>query len=192
MPEAKEIETRTFLTEQQYINITASFLRNDSKLEFFDVFNYYIDDSQYTLEENGCFLRVRNSKNTIELTLKRRISESENIEVTDIISETDFSLLVNGHILPPGDVYNALSEVGLNKLTFIKVGEMETKRLELEKEGYKIILDSNKYNEKADYNLEVEADSEELASETLEKLSAEYHFKISKNYKSKYLRAVHS
>ncbi|MCD8203632.1 MAG: CYTH domain-containing protein [Coprobacillus sp.] len=192
MPEAKEIETRTFLTEQQYINITASFLRNDSHQEFFDVVNYYIDDSQYTLEENGCFLRVRNCKNTIELTLKKRVSETENIEVTDIISETDFSLLVNGHILPPGDVSSALSEAGLNKLTFIKVGEMETKRLEIIKEDYKIILDSNKYNEKSDYDLEVEAISPELASETLEKLAGEYHFKISKHYKSKYLRAVHS
>ncbi len=192
MPEAKEIETRTFISEQNYINITASFLRADSHLEFFDVDNYYIDDASGTLESNKCYLRIRKEKNTLELTLKKYVSESESIEISDSISETDFSLITESHVLPVGEVYNALSEMGLNKLTFIKVGEMQTKRLEREAEGYKIILDSNKYGENSDYNLEVEAEDKEIASTTLEKLAEEYHFKISKRYKSKYQRAVHS
>ncbi|MCD8204814.1 MAG: CYTH domain-containing protein [Coprobacillus sp.] len=192
MPRANEIETRTFISEQNYINITASFLRADSHLEFFDVANYYIDDASFTLESNKCYLRIRNEKNTLELTLKKYISDSECVEISDNISETDFSLITESHILPAGEVSDALSEMGLNKLTFIKVGEMQTKRLELEREDYKIILDSNKYNEKSDYNLEVEAIDKELASTTLERLAEEYHFKISKNYKSKYQRAVHS
>ncbi len=194
MSKIQEIETRSYLTEEQYIAICSTLLRQHPRLHFFEIENIYLDSDKADLESRGYFLRLRTTDNKYcELSLKVVISETEATEYTQEINLSDKHNLTENHILPDGEIKDVLKEQTLSMLTFIVVGSLRTKRLEVQREKNKIIVDSNVYGDEEikDYDIEVEADSKTNAEKALKRISNTYKFTISTDYRTKYQRAVH-
>ena len=63
-------------------------------------------------------------------------------------------------------------------------------RMEVEFDDHLLVIDKNFYNNKIDFNLEVESTSRKLAKEYLEKVISKYGITYKKDYISKSRRAI--
>ncbi len=187
-----EIEKRSLVDEDKYVSICAFLLRSHSHEAFKEITNIYLDDNEKTLEKNNLTLRIRIDEKTISLTLKEVLNDNQSIEHTQEITQDEIDMLNKTYTLPEGEVLDYLKEKELDNLLFINVGEIKTRRLEIPSEegDIKIVLDKNEYNEKIDYDIEVEAPTLEVAEKALRYFSQKFHFKISKNYISKHDRVT--
>ncbi|MCD8209235.1 MAG: CYTH domain-containing protein [Coprobacillus sp.] len=194
MSKINEIETRSFISEETYISLCAAYLRAHPATPFIDMDNIYLDSEASDLADHDCFLRLRTTDASVELSLKILLSEMESEEYTQAIDVLTKSDLLDNHILPEGEIKEALKEKDLSMITFTKKGEMHTKRFEIVEEDAKIVIDSNSYlveeEEVKDYDIEVECPEKEKALDLLKKISTNFGFEISKEYKTKYQRAT--
>ena len=67
---------------------------------------------------------------------------------------------------------------------------LKTKRLEVNFEDYLLVIDKNFYNNKIDFNIEVESTSRELAQKYLIETISKYGITYKKDYVSKSRRAI--
>ncbi len=194
MPKINEIETRSFISEETYISLCAAYLRAHPSTPFVDIDNIYLDSESSDLDANNCYLRLRTTDTTIELSLKVLLSDIESEEYTQEITILEKANLLDNHLLPEGEIKDALKEKELSMITFTKKGEMHTKRFEIVEEEAKVVIDSNSYlvgeEEVKDYDVEVECQDKDQAVSLLKKISEDFGFEISKEYKTKYQRAT--
>lgn len=180
-----EIEVKTLLTYSQYQQTLRHF-----ELDLSDGFihkNYYIDTKDLALRNLGLSLRIR-KLNGFLMTLKLPMAEGL-LEKTQILTKEQFFALKKDHVFPPGSIYDFLDSL------YVKIDELEilaslsTLRIEVNYGEHKLAIDENRYSDKRDFELEMEATSLRQARETLAKICEEIGFPFVENFESKQKRA---
>ena len=124
-----------------------------------------------------------------ELTLKIKERDGD-IEIThNIESEEEYQKLLSGNINNL-DIEKEISSRGGDIKSLGVITTLTTERVEVEFDDHLLVIDKNFYNNKIDFNLEVESTSRELAKEYLEKVISKYGIAYKKDYISKSRRAI--
>ena len=179
---SKEFEARANLSESEFLIIKNDYTKSQDFKSFTQT-NIYYDVNELFLTNNGMVLRVRVFDNDSELTLKIKTKDfDKEITVEKINKDADIKKL-----LTP-----AMKEVLNNiDIKFLKeVGRLTTERTEIKFDNYLIAIDKNYYNNKVDYNLEIEASSKEEANIILNNILKKYGVINNTIYISKSRRAI--
>lgn len=175
-----EIEAKYLLNKEDFIKLQQHLKLDDQKS--FVQNNEYLDTLDQHLREKAWMLRIRTIGTQKELTLKKPLKEG--MEETNIpISAEEYQKIIKTGRVPL---------TGLEKLKFVVIGRLLTKRISCPYEGGEIFLDENYYRSLYDYEVEYEvSDSLERAKKTLEELFdklgiSSYRPSRSKNYRCCY------
>ncbi len=137
--------------------------------------NYYFDDKSCNLHKNRIALRVREKQSSIKFTLKDKRSQKSNhhcIEVSSYISKEMLNEFLKTGIINSCDISDYLYDVNYEKLELIT--KFETKRLVKEFDDYKLFLDHTVFDNKEDYELEIESHSLEICTKVFEEYCSKY------------------
>ncbi|GEN51347.1 CYTH domain-containing protein [Alkalibacterium pelagium] len=173
MEQELEIEFKNILTQQEYQQLYTDF-KQDKYVEFSQR-NVYFDTPSLDLKDRGCALRIRIKEDQAEMTLKTPF-EGHHKELNLPLSLDDAHLMtIQGAFQIPEPVIEILeSEDSLLSRSVIKLAELETSRLETMKDDTLVVLDKSTYSGKVDYELEVEAASEEVGLKMFESILETY------------------
>ena len=72
------------------------------------------------------------------------------------------------------------------------IASLKTERKEIQFPEYLFVIDKNYYNDKVDFNLEVESTSKKLAKEYLNQIISKFNIENKKDYISKSRRAIYN
>lgn len=146
-----EIEYKTLLTKSEFLRLQEEF----SSQSLIKQTNYYIDTPDFQLKKNRFSLRIRILEHRAELTLKQPL-EIGNIEHNQELSLSDAKELIQHFSLPDGKINEILTQSTCPLSELSCWGSLHTRRLE-KKDGIGLFaLDENHYNNRIDYELEVE------------------------------------
>lgn len=155
MNESIEIEYKTMLTQQEYLQLMTHYQLSSSHLV--TQTNLYFDTSDYQLKEKNMGLRIRYFDSDAEATLKipRQVGL---LEVTDRIklSEVKKALETNQFPESAQQITSVLNKEGISKDNLNLIGRLVTKRAELNISEGKLALDENWYRDQHDFELELE------------------------------------
>ena len=100
-----EIEFKTLLTKEEYVNLCTKFADKRGNLQI----NYYFDTPRFTLKASEIGLRVRKSDKYV-MTLKRKKGYALQ-EINETISEEVFQQFLKDGIIPVEEIRNELEDV---------------------------------------------------------------------------------
>ena len=185
-----EYEARVMVSESEYQKIRDDYLKIGGICREFTNKNTYFDSQDLYLTNHHMVLRIREiDDEERELTLKIKEKDGD-IEVTHKIeSEEEYQSILSGNINDI-DIINEISSRGGNVSSLRVVTILITKRLEIEFDNYLLVIDKNFYNDKIDFNIEVESTSRELAQKYLIDVIGKYGIAYKKDYISKSRRAI--
>ena len=185
-----EYEARVMVSESEYQKIKAEYLNIGQICHEFANKNTYFDSPDLYLTHHHMVLRIREINDLEkELTLKIK-GEDGDIEITHKIeSEEEYKRLLSGNI-DNQEIEKEITNRGGDIKSLGVVATLTTERAEVEFDDHLLVIDKNFYNNKVDYNLEVESTSRELAKEYLEKVISKYGITYKKDYVSKSRRAI--
>ena len=185
-----EYEARVMIGESEYLKIKEGYLNIGRICREFTNKNTYFDSPDLYLTHHHMVLRIREIDGLEkELTLKVK-GEDGDIEIThNIESEEEYQKLLSGNINNLEIEKEISSRDGDIKSLGI-ITTLTTERVEVEFDDHLLVIDKNFYNNKIDFNLEVESTSRELAKEYLEKVISKYGIAYKKDYISKSRRAI--
>ena len=156
MPEEREIEYKTMLTEQEFAN-----LRDQIKFDkHFKQINYYYDTPDNLLKKNHCGLRVRLFPDTQkgEVTLKTPIAKNQLLETTQYLTQSEITDFLIQEKLPfVQNIAEKIAKFNISYYTLQPLTNLTTIRYEKQlSEECTIMLDQSTYNDITDYELEME------------------------------------
>ena len=185
-----EYEARVMISESEYLKIKEEYLNIGRICREFTNKNTYFDSPDLYLTHHHMVLRIREIDGLEkELTLKVK-GEDGDIEIThNIESEEEYQKLLSGNISNL-DIEKEISSRGGDIKSLGVITTLTTERVEVEFDDHLLVIDKNFYNNKVDFNLEVESISRELAKEYLEKVINKYGIAYKKDYISKSRRAI--
>lgn len=192
MNKEKEIEVRNNLTIDEYFSLCSFYLQKvGRKMIHIDNTNYYFDTDDFSLTKNDIVLRLRliNGKNPT-LTLKIKKSDNECTEISEQLNHIQLDKLLNNNIFPSSDIFKELNKYSIYPSFLSKKGKLKNVRFEIKEDDCLIVLDKNEYNNKIDYDIEIEASSEKRAKEKLDDILKTFNIKKSKEYIVKSKRAM--
>ncbi len=145
MMKNKEIEFKTFITENDYLKLLKIF---DLENNIFSQTNYYFDTLDTKLMEEKTVLRIRQKGSNYKLTKKTR--EEVGADETHLLISKDkaLELLKNG--------FDA-NIIGLPYYVY-KVAELTTYRASTPYKDGTLFLDKSVYYDQIDYEIEYEVD----------------------------------
>lgn len=147
-----EIEFKTFITEQEYLNLLKEF---DLENKTFDQTNYYFDTNDNELLNNKIVLRIR-KKDKYKLTKKEK-AENANYETSEFLKDDEaVQMIQNG--------FDA-SRIGINKFVS-NICSLKTIRAKAPYKDGTIFFDKSIYMGVIDYEIEYEANDYETGKET--------------------------
>ena len=149
-----EIEFKTLLTKEEYVNLCTKFADKRGNLQI----NYYFDTPRFTLKASEIGLRVRKSDKYV-MTLKRKKGYALQ-EINETISEEVFQQFLKDGIIPVEEIRNELEDV-LKGQKVINYMSLSTFRIGFPYKKGNIAIDKCKYVDTVDYELEYEATSYE-------------------------------
>ena len=185
-----EYEARAMISSEQYINILKEFKSSKySYVELVNVNNYF-DYEDLTLTNNHIVLRTRdiNSKE-FELTLKIK-GENGDTEINLPLDKNTYSNINLNTKIPDSKIKDQLLSLNINLNNLILITSLKTERLEIKVDNGLLVLDKNTYNNKVDYNVEVESNSKENAINLLNNFFSKFEVTYKKGYISKSRRAI--
>ena len=147
-----EIEAKSMLTKEEYYKLAGSFL----DLEAYVQNNYYLDTKDLKIDEQKCGLRIREKGGEFEITLKVPEGDGK-LEITQQISPIIFQNLNKAGVFPPGEIAQFLTtklDIKLDDLAIL--GNLLTKRLDVEYKSSLVSIDMSHYNGITDYEVECE------------------------------------
>ncbi|WP_106497957.1 CYTH domain-containing protein [Lentibacillus sp. Marseille-P4043] len=158
MNQEVEIEYKNLLTSTEYTKISQ---RYPFPKEADSQTNYYFETDNFLLKENGSALRIRKKHGNYVLTLKEPHPHGL-LETHDALTEEEATDWINGNIVQKDHVMKRLQalHIPINKLVYY--GKLTTERREVEHDNALLVLDYSMYNQTSDYELEVEAPTEEI------------------------------
>lgn len=173
MEQELEIEFKNILTKDEYDALYSDF-KQDKSSEFSQR-NVYFDTPSFDLRKRGCALRIRLKKEEAEMTLKTPF-EGHHKELNLPLSLDEAHLLtIQGAFQLPQPIVKILeSDEPFPSRSVIKLAELTTTRLETVKDDTLIVLDKSSYSGTIDYELEVEAASEERGLKVFESILENY------------------
>lgn len=185
-----EYEARVMIGESEYLKIKEEYLNIGRICREFTNKNTYFDSPDLYLTHHHMVLRIREINDLEkELTLKIK-GEDGDIEIThNIESEEEYQKLLSGNISNL-DIEKEISSRGGDIKSLGVITTLTTERVEVEFDDHLLVIDKNFYNNKIDFNLEVESTSRELAKKHLEKVISKYGIAYKKDYISKSRRAI--
>lgn len=185
-----EYEARAMVSEKQYQEILAHFLKSKEDKKQFTNSNSYFDYEDLFLTNNHMVLRTRKiGENEYELTLKIK-GENGDTECNTSLTSNQYEEMRKNTTIPDSIVKEKLIEnnIDLNKLQFIT--DLRTDRLEVYYKDYIVVIDKNYFRNRVDYNVEIEANSKESAISLLNEAFSSFGVTYKKGYISKSRRAI--
>ncbi|GAB3789807.1 CYTH domain-containing protein [Virgibacillus kimchii] len=170
MAQEVEIEYKNLLTEEEYNQLLYHLpFPSDGETQI----NYYFETENFSLRSHRSALRIRKKNNTYRLTLKqpRKIGL---LETHDTLTEQEAEAMINGDYYPEKEVSQQLANVNILLEDLRYFGSLKTNRREINYEGVLLVLDYSSYNGTEDYELELEAPSEETGKHVFESLLHQY------------------
>ena len=187
-----EYEARVMIDENQYLAISDFYLKNSKKYHELTNNNYYYDTPECEIINNNMMLRIRNvDGNKDEVTLKvKDINGDKEItrEVDGIINYSE-SLFNQG--LLNDEMLKKLEEKNINPQRINLLTSLFTNRIEVDEDGYILVIDKNQYCDVIDYNLEVESNSRENAKKYLLEICDKFNIEYKDKYLTKSKRAIY-
>ncbi|WP_036833083.1 CYTH domain-containing protein [Pontibacillus litoralis] len=172
MTQEIEIEFKNLLTEQEYEQLLQA-LPFDIEKRFTQT-NYYFETTGFDLRAHGSALRIRKKNGTWTATLKEPHVEGL-LETHDAITEEQaYQWMSDEHITLP-NIQQRLSSMGIQLTDVLFRGSLLTERVEEEYEGTLIVLDRSHYNNKTDYELELEAQTKQHGEHIFNQLLTNYN-----------------
>ncbi|MTW87237.1 CYTH domain-containing protein [Virgibacillus dakarensis] len=153
-----EIEYKNLLTEHEFNQLLRQYF---FPKEAVTQTNYYFETKDFLLKENGCALRVREKNGSFILTLKEP-HPTGLLETHDALTEQEAQDFLNGKFIEKANVTNRLNTMHIPIQSLVYYGKLTTERRETIYKNALLVLDHSMYNETADYELEVEAPSEQI------------------------------
>ena len=188
----KEFESRYFLDKEKYFEIASDIFRGHQDMKIISQKNQYFDTDELDLRQHHITIRIRVIPHRAAvLTLKCKNEDGKgDLELSQNLSYFQHHALLHHSHFPKGIVALKLKQLGF-ALSDIKYQcSLQTKRMQIDKEGFNFCIDENHYNGIVDYNIEVEADSMDNAEKIMKELSEKYDFKIDKKCPGKSTRAL--
>jgi uncharacterized protein YjbK len=177
MAETIEIEFKNLLTKVEYENLLKTFNVEDK--DIVKQSNHYFDTPNFSLKDLGSALRIREKKNSFELTLKQP-ADVGLLETTQHLSSNEFEAAIKQQIFPEGIVQERLEQLDIAFTNIVYFGFLTTKRAEFPyKEGL-LVLDHSFYLEKEDYEIEYEVEDFQTGQLVFQELLKQYDIPIRK------------
>lgn len=163
--ETVEIEARAALNEDEYHKLMRTL--SSPSLRPFRQENTYFDTEDGDLLKRRMMLRLREREGRAEITLKIPLPAGSR-EITEGIDDGARRLLIDGGVLPAGEIEGALGKALPRRSLSLKVvGRLATLRLDLPYGGSLISIDEDRYGNEVDHVVEAEARSENEAEADL-------------------------
>lgn len=175
----KEYESRQMISDEIYNSLNERY----KEVESFVQTNFYHDTDIFSLMENHAILRQRVGDNFNEVTLKVKGDNGDTEINLSLDKDEDFKL---NETMKEFLIEKNIKEEDLKELT-----SLTTIRKEISFDNHLLVLDKNTYGDITDYNIEIEANSLDLAEEEMNKIRQEFNLTKDKNYESKTRRAFH-
>lgn len=174
-----EIEYKTLLTKDEFKRLDLLF----SHVPQVTQTNYYFDTDDLQLKKHRLSLRIRTFSQSAEMTLKIPQTVG-NLEYNTDLTLDEAKQIIKSSQFPQNAVTQPILEAGI-KLTDLKLlGNLTTIRRESQTEIGLMALDSNRYAQIKDYELELEVSDASRGKEDfqafLEKYNINYKFAKSK------------
>lgn len=185
-----EYEARAMINESQYETLMSFYCKENLPYKDLINTNIYFDTVEKYLTHHHMVLRIRNIKgDKDELTLKIK-GEKGDLEITHTLSELEKKEMLEKAIVPSSKISDELISRGVNLSQIKQVASLKTNRREIYFKDFIFVIDKNIFNNKIDFNIEVEAKSKEEAKKHLNELGALVGVSYIKGYISKSKRAI--
>ena len=170
-----EYEERVMISKSDYKKIIADVKKEKRELTHINIVNIYLDNDASFIYKTRKMLRIRYTNlGDVELTLKIRNKDNATREINETLNEHP---QIDENLEGKFEDYH-------------KVAELKTKRIEVQYDNYLLVIDQNDYHKIRDYDIEIEADSQEKAKELLSFYCKKYNLSYDPDYKSKSHRAI--
>ena len=188
-----EYEARVMINKNQYSQIKKEYLDSGIRYQEVTNTNYYFDDENLALTNQGIVLRLRqiNKSKNNELTLKIKGDKGDK-EINHQLTSKEAKLLVDKNVFPKSNVLDELIKRNINIKSLKLITSLTTDRLEFYYSDYIFVIDKNEYKNKVDYNIEVESSSKKAAETYLKQIILKFNIKYKKDYISKSRRAIYN
>ena len=176
-----EYEARVMINENQYSSVIDFYLKQGKECHKLVNLNYYYDDDKMTISNNHHVLRLREiNEVNHELTLKIK-GDNGDIEINRHLTSSEMNELMDQVNISDVEIIERLKEIGVDLANLKLVAKLKTERIEIQEEDYLLVIDKNYYNDKIDYNLEVESTSKNLAVERLKQAIEQFGIEYKKD-----------
>lgn len=171
MTQEIEIEYKNLLTKDEYDRLLYNLpFPEYSKTQT----NYYFETTNFALKKNGCALRIREKEGVYQLTLKEPHKDGL-LETHDSLTKQEARDWIQGNIIAKTHTTKQLKNKAISTQSLHYYGSLTTKRHEIKDKDIIIVLDYSTFNDRDDYELEVEAPSKEIGIQAFESLLTEYN-----------------
>jgi uncharacterized protein YjbK len=165
-----EIEYKNILTKKEFellLNTLPFSIEGKTQT------NYYFETKDFRLKENGAALRIREKQGAYQLTLKEP-NETGLLETHDTLSEEEVDKWLSGKPIAKEHTQKQLDKWNITPSTLTYFGALTTVRREIPYRDVLLVLDYSTYNGQADYELELEAPSEEVGRSVFQSLLKQF------------------
>ncbi|MEN1967216.1 CYTH domain-containing protein [Lentibacillus sp. N15] len=158
MSQEIEIEFKNLISEAEFYQLLARYPFPEQAIT---QTNYYFETGDFALKERGCALRIREKKDQFVLTLKEPHPNGL-LETHDTLTRQEAHAIMNGTYFNKSHVFQRLNAMHISVPSLVYYGKLTTNRRETEFEDVLLVLDHSLYNNTSDYELEIEAPTEQI------------------------------
>ena len=169
-----EYEERVLIPEDIYLRIIEDAKKDGKPFSHIKIENVYLDNDERFIYKTKKMLRIRNINGSFqELTLKIKNPDGSNREINETLK---------CHPVIDKQLSNQFE-------TYHPTTKLLTDRIEVQYDEYLLVIDKNEYEDIIDFDIEIEAKSQQKALEVIQKYCGKYHLKYDENYHTKSHRA---
>ncbi|MGN8644592.1 CYTH domain-containing protein [Gracilibacillus sp. HCP3S3_G5_1] len=174
MAQEIEIEFKNLLTENEYQQLVQHFctyglIETRQK-------NHYFETADFQLKKQHSALRIREKEGQFQLTLKQPNPDGPGLLETHChLTSKEAQRWIDGQICWKEEIGTALNSLRIDIQDLKYGGMLETYRLECNCNHTTVVLDKSHYNGYTDYELELEAESEQHGRKVFQELLTAHH-----------------
>ncbi|WP_042224653.1 CYTH domain-containing protein [Oceanobacillus manasiensis] len=170
MAQEIEIEYKNILTKKEFeLLLTTLPFSIEGKTQT----NYYFETKEFSLKSHGAALRIREKQGNYQLTLKEP-NETGLLETHDTLSEVEVDQWLSGKPMAKQHTQHQLDKWNISVSELSYYGALTTIRREIRYKNVLLVLDYSTYNGQVDYELELEAPTEEVGESVFQSLLKEF------------------